>query len=536
MKNITTHIKLLITTGLALLVLFSCDQAVNLVEHQERRIVNITGEFFTESPDKISFPTKILFAIDTSGSMEDSDPQSLRLEAVQSFITEYADSPNIYFEIMLWSTDVYETTRNADNNSAFTQDTVELNRVLNLAQNDGSTDYLGTTSSIQSDIQEDINSARSSTEAQRSNYVVIFLSDGVPTASGGLQSDSQIWSQVKGVSEYLHSQQVANFSFNTFLLSNDAQADQIDQATTTLSGMAKEGGGIFVKFEKASDINFIELIDLSMTIEYKLKFLFAYNYSALPGEESLRIDSDADGLSNDDEARYGTDPLKRDTDEDGLSDFYEIAISTPDVVYDPTVYDGVCGSVFMNDSGGWLNSDSDGLNDCEETIKGTNIMAFDTDFDGIPDGIEFVAGSNPFHEDDNQDSDFDDTFDWLEIKKHTNVLANDPILRSNYGYVYDVENTGIITLETQTETAFMRRYEYDISNIHLVDTRIDSRPGEYADNVTRAGDNLIKLFFAQVPEDDPTSAPIFRVAEIVINFDKKLTDLVVTPEMFRLIE
>lgn len=40
----------------------------------------------------------------------------------------------------------------------------------------------------------------------------------------------------------------------------------------------------------------------------------------------LSTDSDADGLSNVDEAKYGTDPNKADTDGDGLTDKEEISV------------------------------------------------------------------------------------------------------------------------------------------------------------------------------------------------------------------
>ena len=41
--------------------------------------------------------------------------------------------------------------------------------------------------------------------------------------------------------------------------------------------------------------------------------------------KSIHLDSDRDGLSDDDELKYGTDPKKRDTDGDGYSDGEEVA-------------------------------------------------------------------------------------------------------------------------------------------------------------------------------------------------------------------
>lgn len=65
------------------------------------------------------------------------------------------------------------------------------------------------------------------------------------------------------------------------------------------------------------------------------------------------IDSDHDGLSDDQESTHGTDPYDPDTDGDGLNDGKEV------------------------------------------TILGTNPRALDTDSDGASDGLEVTRGTNP---------------------------------------------------------------------------------------------------------------------------------------------
>ena len=45
--------------------------------------------------------------------------------------------------------------------------------------------------------------------------------------------------------------------------------------------------------------------------------------------EITELDSDGDGLNDEDELRYGTDPHKADTDGDGLNDWEEINVRTP---------------------------------------------------------------------------------------------------------------------------------------------------------------------------------------------------------------
>jgi len=88
-------------------------------------------------------------------------------------------------------------------------------------------------------------------------------------------------------------------------------------------------------------------------------------------------DMDGDGLSDVDEAAYGSDPLNRDYDADGLLDGEEVYIYGTDPL--------------NNDS------DGDGLLDGEEVYQyGTSPVAWDTDGDGLSDADElFVYGTNP---------------------------------------------------------------------------------------------------------------------------------------------
>ncbi len=84
--------------------------------------------------------------------------------------------------------------------------------------------------------------------------------------------------------------------------------------------------------------------------------------------DKWNVDPDADLLTKDQEAKYGTDPAKWDTDGDGLSDGYEVYVSHTD----PTKAD----------------TDGDGLPDDLELTLGTDPLNADTDGDGLPDGQE----------------------------------------------------------------------------------------------------------------------------------------------------
>jgi hypothetical protein len=79
----------------------------------------------------------------------------------------------------------------------------------------------------------------------------------------------------------------------------------------------------------------------------------------------------------------------------------------------------------------------------------------------------------------------------------------------------------------------MRLYDFSVSNISLMDTR-----GSMLNGVQDLlpGDNLIRLFIAQVPEDMPNELPIFRVADVIMNFDGSVRRAHLYPADFQLLE
>jgi hypothetical protein len=111
-------------------------------------------------------------------------------------------------------------------------------------------------------------------------------------------------------------------------------------------------------------------------------------------------DVDGDGLSDVDEAAYGSDPLNRDYDADGLMDGEEVYIYGTDPLNNDSDGDGLLDGEEVNQFGTSSTStdaDGDGLVDDDEIfVYGTDPAAFDSDGDGTGDGEEVLTfGTNP---------------------------------------------------------------------------------------------------------------------------------------------
>ena len=95
--------------------------------------------------------------------------------------------------------------------------------------------------------------------------------------------------------------------------------------------------------------------------------------------DALDLDDDNDGLSTLIEERIGTSPLHSDTDEDGISDLDEVGKDTNKPI--DTDEDGNINALDTDD-------DDDGINTATEILLGTNFLLADTDGDGLSDAQE----------------------------------------------------------------------------------------------------------------------------------------------------
>jgi hypothetical protein len=123
---------------------------------------------------------------------------------------------------------------------------------------------------------------------------------------------------------------------------------------------------------------------------FSFKDVFVYNSSADwdgTNGQNWATDYDRDGLSDNFELlltnvnQFGISWLYPDTNNNGYSDLVKVK-------------SGITAGAFMPPCNSLNDTDGDGLSDCEENYLGTQANYADSDFDGIPDYLEYRFGMN----------------------------------------------------------------------------------------------------------------------------------------------
>lgn len=134
-----------------------------------------------------------------------------------------------------------------------------------------------------------------------------------------------------------------------------------------------------VRADARSYLRGVGEVDANSLINFGVEYTIGAGYPHDIGITGGLVDSDGDGLTDSEEAKYGTDPQLPDTDNDGLNDYDEVK---------------VYGSDPRNP-----DTDLDLLKDGEEVHHyKTNPIVADTDKGGVGDGHEVLEdGTNPLN-------------------------------------------------------------------------------------------------------------------------------------------
>ncbi len=499
-------------------------------------LLSLSGSLCTDAPESTNYPVKILFVIDASGSMQFTDPNKRIKDAVNSLKDRLASNPSVKFAVITFNgiVRVNSADKVADNNMFdhvtgqslgaqahfFQGSQLPKGAIDAITIRDAVTDYQGALGATYRLLETDM-LASSPADRTRSKYVVIFLSDGWPNPQ--CHSDCanaqqqpvcadrstlpqyakdaypelktcqdynlpyQIFAKVDQIMRLRDVYSVGDMRFHTVWLRdpNDTTSGQFgykpEDARDLLFKMATEhGNGTFADFYKGDDVNFTKVDYSAILRPFGLAQVLAFNSNAIPTPTGYAVDTDGDGISDEDEYKLGTDPLQADTDGDGYSDGFELQrMARGFDPKDPSKPFFPC--IDRSDL------DGDGLLDCEEAVVGTDPRLTDTDGDHIPDGLEVRYGTDPLMPDDAIDSDADGVFNLQEFAAHTDPLAVDPILYRDHRASYSIVDRG--------ENSGQRHcYDFTANHIELVSTL--GQKGSASRGVNR-----VFLYFGQAPRD-----------------------------------
>ncbi len=527
------------------------------------RTLTLEGEFCTPSPAEVKRPIRIIIAMDASQSMKVTDPAGTRAQATVDLLNALPQEPEVEFLVLLFAGST-PTWLSRSSDGIFEQvisyspaERLRLQQTILSFTNPGqdpnrdSTDFIKALDEIYATISSDIAASRNDPTAPVARYSVIFLSDGQPTNPQDNEllcgdsvrrirqlrdlADDVIFNTVN---VFLPAQPIdssaCSFDGGVSIApgGNSCQLPQlpagtcplliINQNAERLQQMAALGGGNFRDFRNDEPINFLNFNFGQLRRAYIFDQLIASNFSAPAGSPLDEADTDSDGLTDAYELAHGTSPFLADTDGDGFSDGVEVYGVSRGGDFHP---DG------RNPDGGTIDpgcapelrgvdSDCDGITDCDEDIIGTNSQKIDSDDDGVPDSVEFKLRTAPSAKDLSLDPDNDGLPNGQELAMHTDPLAADADRLSTTAYRVELVLDGGYSLGSHVDggTGFpgAQCFAFRVYNVQLADTLPDTRDAGNPDGGPPfyrrgAGYNDLFLSVSMRSADDPNGHTLMQV-------------------------
>lgn len=482
--------------------------------------------FCTSPSDSIKSNLKFIFVVDRSGSnqtnyilnpdgsfsdpLPGTDPNGdRRFSALESFIQNYkgGEEQYIYWSMVSFANNSKTAIPFTNNKSSFLG-SIQSEHATSPSKDGGSTNYEDGFNRVLNMIKTDVEDSRAKKPMISSNYVVFFVSDGVPYIGGTIQPENKINSQIESILSIREGSEdlIDGIQINTAYYYSSMRDASASQRLTNMSGFGK---GSFLEFAEGENIDFSRFALPLRISRFDLKEFWVVNSNTVWEGDTLKRDSDADGLSDELETTLGSDPFEYDTDKNGVGDGVEYRSSgntspcqNADCSFVGKPYSS-CGGAFDDPSNyTFQDSDKDWLNDCEETLLGSDSNNFDTNSDYIPDHLAFISQisitevSNAAY----LDPDNDGYNDYQELKMNTPLRVNNSSVNgmkvlsyhadlvsqsihqdcyniSISGMAYDTQDDKIRAYvmentKTLTEKRIMRRAEKSLSSgaVNFIET------------------------------------------------------------------
>lgn len=434
---------------------------------------DVTPDFCTLDPSLVNQQLKILFVLDISGSnanasggRDATDPtRSRRYDSLIKWIDKRAGSPNEFYTLIEFSGDSTITAPDLVNYdpdyAPFTNDKAHFGNVVNTQKgstsDNGATPYKAALNTVINTIKGDAKKAKERADkgepAVQSTYVVIYLSDGVPTDS----QQPEIISLVENDLMTLPKDPTFGSFINQITLNTGYYyvGTDLPAARELLKEMAKVGKGEAYSFD-TGDIDYDKLADVIIKkVSTSLSDIIVNNLNMVWDMEakSLLPDTDSDFLSDRMEKTLGSDPNNPDTDDNGVRDGVESALDSKgrpcrDKNCDPTRANSFPGC-YKPGTKELLDTDGDGLYDCEELALSTDYERVDTNGDDLPDflAIKFAIPAAKEANGTNAppaktvDSDFDEVMNLTEVKLNTPPRLDNNSIRNLKPQKYKISQT-----------------------------------------------------------------------------------------------